>query len=166
MSFAVINIAWVRGRAAGLLLAPLLLLALFFCGCADTHPVPDDGGGIGPIGPPPPTPVGQWLASSTGSFQVLKATGIDHYTLVFKDPLRPRLDMRLEGTQQFTARGSQTNAAAREIVEYTFNGSFSTNSITGTLTIVRKRSDSGAVFSTQIIRPIALKQRHDTASIN
>ncbi len=165
MSFAV-NCATLRrpcGPFPALLAAVLFLLACLAGGCAEVHPIPDDGGGIAPGGPPPPTPAGQWTSVATGSFEVLKASGIDHYTLVFRDPLRPRLDMRLDGTQQFTARGSQTNTAQREIVEYTFNGSFNATSLRGSLTIVKKRSSTGAVFSTQVLTPIALKQRHETA---
>lgn len=166
MNFATNTTAlWQTGQrhARPLLLAIMLLLACLGSGCADTHPIPDDGGGFNPGGSTKPlTPIGQWQSTAAGNFDILKASGIDHFTLVFKDPLRPRLDVRAEGIQQFTARGTQTNAAQREVLEYTMNGSFNTGALNATLTIVKRRTGTNAVFSTQIVKIVALKQRHET----
>lgn len=107
--------------------------------------------------------MGNWTASGVGSFSVLPA-GTDRYTLVFRDASRPRLTLNASGLS-YTASGSQTNAAAQEIVDYSLSGSFSLTSLKGTLRIIKRRTGSGAVFSTQSLPIMALKQRHDTASI-
>ncbi len=139
----------------------LCLLAVFavlvLTGCGST---PEDDTGLAK----PTKPLGNWTAAATGNFSVLPAVGEGAFTLDFQDPARPRLAMSTTGLS-FSATGSQTNAAARESVEYRFTGTFNTFSINGNLTIVRRRSPGGTIFSTETIRIIAVKQRHETAAL-
>ncbi|MCC7479600.1 hypothetical protein IT575_14250 [bacterium] len=130
-------------------------------GCAANHQI-DDGSGISGGGMAV-KPTGTWLAASTGSFQILPATQPDTYTLMFSDKLRPRLTLR-QNASGLSGSGSQTNALQRESVDYRFVGVFKNGSITGDLSIVKKRSPGGLVFSTQTVKVIAVKQRHETAS--
>lgn len=139
-----------------------LCALLLSTGCAANHQIDDGGGFNGGGGPGLPRPDGSYMATPTGSFDVLPASGDGNYTLIFRDRSRPKLSLRTPGDLTFTAIGSQLNAAARERLEYSLRGSFTAMSLSGNLTIVHKRSDSGVVFSTENVQLRALKQRHDT----
>lgn len=140
-------------KNAPVLLALSLLLSLLLSACGGTGE--DQGTQL--VEPPS----GHYLSVLTGEFDLLPNTDGSR-AIIFKDRSRPRLSVQFPDNYTFTASGSQTNAAAREIVEYSLSGTWTSTLLSGTLRIVKKRSDTKQVFSTETRQFGALKQRHDT----